>query len=287
VSVCSHRMLDWLYNGVDFSIAGNGGPECVAYISPIHRMWETAIVVICSVVEILIAVKYIRKNISQKETDDSLYHSVPTLGSNGTIKQNYIVTKPSVLLVALSLVFGVEIGYKFATKQIIYILNPCHVLTATMVSVLFLNFQFPNVDFLHFRVQLNLLSGALLAILLPVVNTRFLSCETESYWLHHCLLYLVPVYLISLGGSYSCEPIRDCWWPVLSIGVGFLYHFTFLQCLALATQVNLNNMLCPAVSDPFRGSFYRMWAFLHQHILIAVHGKLYCILSHTIISLCR
>lgn len=37
------------------------------------------------------------------------------------------------LLVLVSMVFGMEIGFKFATKQLIYLLNPCHVTTAIQV----------------------------------------------------------------------------------------------------------------------------------------------------------
>lgn len=45
------------------------------------------------------------------------------------------------------------------------------------------------------------------------------------------------------------------------------------------SQVNLNNMLCPAVSDPFHGRFYRLFAICHQLILIPSLGKLFVILA--------
>jgi len=37
------------------------------------------------------------------------------------------------LLAIVSLVFGMEVAYKFATKTVIFLLNPCHVITALQV----------------------------------------------------------------------------------------------------------------------------------------------------------
>ena len=40
-----------------------------------------------------------------------------------------------VLLIVLCLTLGMELGYKICSGQVLYLLNPCHVITAVEVGV--------------------------------------------------------------------------------------------------------------------------------------------------------
>ena len=50
----------------------------------------------------------------------------------------------------------------------------------------------------------------------------------------------------------------------MAYGIWGAFHFLFLLPLALWTNANLNSMLCPAISDPFRGPNYMLHALWHQ-----------------------
>ncbi|XP_052215002.1 transmembrane protein 164-like isoform X2 [Dreissena polymorpha] len=243
-------MFEWAYAGVDHTLPGNGGQECVDFIPLWQRVAESGLACVFAA----ICIKFAYKRVTLPET-------TAVTDKRGDCGKR-------VLLVAMCLTFGIELGFKLATRQFIWIFNPCHV--TSMIQIYILAAPPGKLVTAMFRLHLHMLTGAPIAILFPVINTRLLPFETEVYFIQHILMMIIPYYLMSVGGVYTPEKLRDMSWGILSLGWLYFFHFVPLNYLAV---VNLNNMLCPAVSDPFYGRLYRICAMGHQVILLPVIGK--------------
>lgn len=250
--------LRWMYSGVDHSLEGNGGPDCVNYLSLVRRGLETSAV--CTVASLSIRWGYRRAGLPNVKSAEQRAR----LGKQ-------------ILLVIMCLTLGCEIGFKLATRTAIYLLNPCHVVS--LMQIYLLASPPSRMVTAAFRCHVHLLQGAFLALLFPVLNTRLLPMEKEVYFIQHVMILVIPIYLIRIGGVYTMEHPSDFSWSVMSLGGSLLYHFVLLQGIGFLTEANLNNMLCPAISDPFRGTNYRVWAFGHQSLLLSCFGKVYFMFS--------
>lgn len=107
--------MDWAYGGANKTVARNAGPECEQYLNPKWRFFETVIVLVFAVV----LFKWSYKKITLPPSES--YTRKDTKGRQ-------------LLLVLMCIIWGMEIGYKFSSRTVIYLLNPCHVTTAIQVA---------------------------------------------------------------------------------------------------------------------------------------------------------
>ena len=126
-----------------------------------------------------------------------------------------------------------------------------------------------------FRIHLFFLHGPLMAVVFPVTNTLFLPGEVATYWIEHVLLLGIPIWCLKC--TDLTVPSKTKWldylgWGLMAYGIWGLFHFIFLQPLAILTYANLNSLLCPAITDPFYGKNYRSYGIVHQFFITLVFG---------------
>ena len=255
-------MLDYFTTGIDYSLPGNGGPECFNFISVPRRVFEGLVALAVCSTAVFLGFRWL-KPVPKVETE------VPNVYSPARIA----------LLVAMTFAYALEVGYKLATKQFVFVLNPCHQLCVIQIILL----AWPSTSRLLtylYRCNLYWLHGPIMAVIFPVTNTLFLPGEVFTYWFEHAMLLIIPFYLLRRGGNLcTVESLMDWSWPLMAYGLWGLYHFVVLELVAVFSLANLNSMLCPAISDPFYGSNWRLWALGHQFILNLVSGKLFGLLG--------
>ena len=107
--------LEALYGGIrPDEIPGHGGAKCVAYLSTRSKIADTCF----TTVIMLVALRFALKKIS--------------LPSKPPPEGNHFWKGP--LLALLGIVCGLQIGYKISSGQLLYMLNPCHVITFVEVG---------------------------------------------------------------------------------------------------------------------------------------------------------
>jgi len=107
--------MDWAISGVNTS-SSSGGPACRYFMSDSWRLIESVFVISAAVACVFWGLQRL-----------SLPKSKPFVATHDPTK--------IFLLVLFSITLGVEIGFKLASKTVIYLLNPCHVMTIMQVSI--------------------------------------------------------------------------------------------------------------------------------------------------------
>ena len=115
-----NEILTSTYEGVDHSLPGNGGPECTHFLTVKQKLMETFVFTAWALLEFYVSKSRIK-----------LPAKIPVA------QRGFDRTGKKILLVAHTLTFGIELGYKLSTRQTIFLLNPCHVVTMMQVRIVF------------------------------------------------------------------------------------------------------------------------------------------------------
>ncbi|XP_068145701.1 transmembrane protein 164 [Drosophila tropicalis] len=245
---------DWAVGGITDEIPRTTGPECINYMTERRRNIET---VLLSALFIFIMYRSWKQLAPIK------------LPPPHEIQKRHSVTR-LLLIIVLSMIFGIEMGFKLAGRSMIFALNPCHV--QTCLQIYLLAAKPTKTTTALFRIQMSNLNGPFLAFLFPEVEGRTYPFEQATYWIQHALLYIIPIYILR-SGAYTIEDLGDFHWAKIGTAFMLFYHFVLLSPLSIFTGINLDHMLCAAVSDPFQGPNYRLFACCHQTLLCPLLNK--------------
>ncbi|KAH8367198.1 hypothetical protein KR084_007896 [Drosophila pseudotakahashii] len=245
---------DWAVGGISDEIPRTTGPECINYMTDRRRWVET---VLLSALFIFIMHRSWQRLAPIK---------LPPLHE---IQKPHSPTR-LFLLIALSMIFGIEMGFKLSGQSMIFALNPCHV--QSCLQIFLLAAKPTKTTTALFRIQMSNLNGPFLAFLFPEVEGRTYPFEQATYWIQHALLYIIPIYIIR-SGAYTVEDLSEFHWSHIGTAFMLFYHFVLLSPLSIFTGINLDHMLCAAMSDPFQGANYRLFACCHQTLLCPLLSK--------------
>ena len=250
----SEYMQEVCYGGLNKSLVSQGGKTCTEYLSFEQKIYETLISTAIMLIAFILS--WYSISLPKEYPEDT-----NPLGQR-------------VLLLSLGFIFGIETGFKFASRKLLFFLNPCHMLT--VLQLLILASKPGRVSFAMLRIMLHYVYGAFIAIFLAHMEGRYFFGEFISFWFHHILLaFVVPPYMVYVWGPESIEPVFNLGWNTLTGIIFGIHHHYILQPIGALAHVNLNYILCPAERDPFRGQYYRLAAVFHQSAALFFLGKIY------------
>jgi len=240
--------LDWLANGVNHSHPDFGGPGCYTFRSSRQWVAETMGALVLTLPLTVWALKH------SGNTSSGEKHL------QASSEQNVVAKIPSgwrqAGLVAHTLIFGLAIGHKFSTRTLIYLLQPCHMVTA--IQVYLLAAPASSTTFTMFRTHLGLLNGAVLALLFPVTDAYKLPGEYSLYWIQHVAMLLVP-FLLNAQATHT---------P----------HHQEAQCHGLFSPI--------APSSSSTSLFFNLWPWLFMSTWTLCFVRLRVILSMDLTTYC-
>lgn len=209
------RMNEMLWHfaisGVNQSLEGNGGPECVHFLPLWQKLVETMIAIPIGIYGLYwshsrLHMPWLNRvnendnreskqmtNCQYDDDDDDVVEQnrTDTIDDNSRTRQS--------LLIVYCLVFTSELVYKFVSKTAIFLLNPCHLTTVMQLILLSMNSSRRQTCRRLFRFHMYTMPGALLALVFPILNTR----QVRNLLIKHYIVFT----LTNISNNYcsSCK----------------------------------------------------------------------------------
>ena len=105
-------------------VPGNGGLECRDHVSFNRRVLETMVGM---------GVPLLFYSLHMKTSNSLQKRQKSSTSAPHETRYSFLRL---ILLISLSFVFGIEVGFKLATKQLIWLFNPCHVTSMIQMYLL-------------------------------------------------------------------------------------------------------------------------------------------------------
>ncbi|KAI1724514.1 TMEM164 family domain-containing protein [Ditylenchus destructor] len=235
--------------GVDFSLAGNGGSDCINFLPAYQRCLETVVFTSLGLCGIYYSMGGLEWHTSHESTNNvrkeyangngltngnaELINNIPANPSHSdqkmalffrsillrlsTISRHFTAHKNAFFKFYAG-IFLIELIYKAITRTAIFLLNPCHVCTALQLVLLrFRDEKRRPWTQQLFRFHLYTVPGALIALMFPILNTRLMVGEVFIYFVQHSLILITPIHLMSTTDVYKPEPLTNVSWPMFKI----------------------------------------------------------------------
>lgn len=140
--------LTWSYSGIDLAIDGTGGEACVNYLPMWQRVIESLSFVLISMgliswswSKLTVPLPLPQRQVSPSPSKNGEVdhcgsgYDKETSECRVSCQVHHDWPGRRIVLLIHSLTFGVEIGYKLSSRSVLWLLNPCHMVTAVQVSL--------------------------------------------------------------------------------------------------------------------------------------------------------
>lgn len=139
-------------------------------------------------------------------------------------------------------------------------------------------------------------------MLYPATEERIWAFERCSYWIHHILILLVPLYLHQIYSGHQQQnnnneneteenrqilqnPFNLSWF-LHAYAVWMIGNGVFVHAISYLTMVNINVTLCPVNGVPGYGENYRIHNFYWVMIFFIISAVFYSAMTRFTSYLC-